>query len=152
MYLLSDHQFFYWNSSIHDQVQSVNIADIFRSEYSDCSKPLDAKLLKPPSPTLYTEISFGTLFALFGSFYLMYGLLLTLLKQFINGDFRSASNGKRFQHIGCFHLEDFIISPNKITWPVMIQSLPLVEITAFRLECNSCKGFFKIDFPPMIAL
>ena len=111
----ADHQFLYWNPSIHDQVQSVNLADIFRSEYSDCSKPLYAKLPKPPSPTLYTEISFGTLFALFGSFYLMYGLLLTLLKQFINGDFRSASNGKRFQHIGGFQLEDFIISPNKIS-------------------------------------
>jgi hypothetical protein len=95
----ADHQFLYWNSSIHDQVQSVNVADIFRSEYSNCSEPLDAKLPKPPSPILYTDISFGTLFALFGTFYVVYGLLLTLLKQLINEDFRSASNGKRFQHI-----------------------------------------------------
>ena len=95
----AEHQFLYWNSSIHDQVQSINVADIFRSEYSNCSEPLYAKHPKPPSPTLYTEISLGTLFAMFGSFYLLYGLLLTLLKQLINGDFRSASNGKRFQHI-----------------------------------------------------
>ena len=31
--------------------------------------------------------------------------------------------------------------------------LSLVEITAFRLESKSCKGFLlKIDFPPMRAL
>ena len=95
----AEHQFLYWNSSIHDQVQSINVADIFRSEYSNCSEPLYAKHPKPPSPTLYTEISLGTLFAMFGSFYLLYGLLLTLLKQLINGDFRSVSNGKRFQHV-----------------------------------------------------
>ena len=35
----------------------------------------------------------------------------------------------------------------------MIQCLSLVEITAFRLESKSCKGFFlQINFPPMRAL
>ena len=119
------HQFLYWNSSIHDRVQSINVADIFRSEYSNCSEPLNARLPKPPSPTLYTEISLGTLFAMFGSFYLLYGLLLTLLKQLINGDFRSASNGKRFQHIGGFQLEDFIISSVK-NHMTCYDSIPLI--------------------------
>ena len=30
--------------------------------------------------------------------------------------------------------------------------LSLVEITAFRLDSKSCKGFFKVNFPPMRAL
>ena len=33
-----------------------------------------------------------------------------------------------------------------------VTCLSLVKITAFRLESKSCKGFFKIDFPPMRAL
>ena len=35
----------------------------------------------------------------------------------------------------------------------MIPFLSLVEITEFRLESKSCKGFFlQINFPPMRAL
>ena len=34
----------------------------------------------------------------------------------------------------------------------MIWVLSLVEITAFRLESKSYKGFFKINFPPLRAL
>ena len=30
--------------------------------------------------------------------------------------------------------------------------LSLVENTAFRLERQSCKAFFKVNFPPMRAL
>ena len=37
----------------------------------------------------------------------------------------------------------------KVTWLVMIQCLSLVEITVFRLESKSCKGFFFDIFLPM---
>ena len=30
--------------------------------------------------------------------------------------------------------------------------LSLAEITEFRLESKSCKGLFKMNFPPMAAL
>ena len=32
----------------------------------------------------------------------------------------------------------------------IIRVLSLVEITAFRLESKYCKGFFEINFPPMM--
>ena len=37
-------------------------------------------------------------------------------------------------------------------WLVINRVLSLVEITVFRLENKCCKGFFKINFPPMWAL
>ena len=46
-----------------------------------------------------------------------------------------------YNHKGGFQLLDLIITELKVTWPVIIQCLSLVEITAFRLESKSCKGF-----------
>ena len=45
--------------------------------------------------------------------------------------------------------------PGTTGLPVKIQFLSLVEITEFRLESKSCRGFFftnKISTPPMRAL
>ena len=58
-----------------------------------------------------------------------------------------------FCALGGFQLLDLIIMELKVTWPVIIQCLSLVEITAFRLESKFCKGlFWEINFPPMRAL
>ena len=54
--------------------------------------------------------------------------------------------------IGGFQLEFVSISQVINHMTCFTFELSLVEITAFRLESKSCKGFFKISFPPMRAL
>ena len=88
-----DFKYHYWNP-INEKLEAVNISKLFRSDYSMSS---DTKLPDPPSPEVYTVITLGTAFALFGAFYLFYGLLLALIKYCINGDFGLSSYGTRIQ-------------------------------------------------------
>ena len=44
-------------------------------------------------------IHLGSAFKIFGTFYVIYGLSLTMYKNYINADFDKAQYGKRFQHI-----------------------------------------------------
>ena len=83
----------YWNP-IHEEFQEVNISRLFRS--NNCP---NTKLPSPPSTTLYTGIKLLAAFVLFGVYNICYGLILTLIKNCINADFKSATHGKRFQHI-----------------------------------------------------
>ena len=65
-------------------------------------------------------------------------LLAAFAKEFMHPRFQ-----KRKAHIGGFQLEFVSISRvmNHMTF-VIIRVLSFVEITAFRLESKSCKGFF----------
>ena len=60
-----------------------------------------------------------------------------------------ASNVCKKMHLsvyGGFQLLYLIITELKVTWPVIMQCLSLVEITAFRLEIESCRRFFFFIF------
>ena len=70
---------------------------MFRSDYGSTKQDRINPL--SPSSELYTIIGLKVAYALFWIFYISYGLLLTLLKQFISKDFKAASHGKRIQHI-----------------------------------------------------
>ena len=88
-----DFKYHYWNP-INEKLEAVNLSKLFRSDYSMSS---DTKLPDPPSPEVYTVITLGTAFVLFGAFYLFYGLLLALIKYFINGDFGLSTHGTRIR-------------------------------------------------------
>ena len=84
--------FQFWNP-IHEKFQELNISELFRSNYSNPESP------EPPSSTIYTVISLGTASGLFVTFYLLYGLILSILKAKMNTDFRSSPFWKKLQHM-----------------------------------------------------
>ena len=69
------------------------MTNLFRSNYKNIKAP------QPPPTTLYTQIKLRTVFILFWSGYLLYGILLILIKNRINKYFKMASLGKKLQHI-----------------------------------------------------
>ena len=85
-------QFHYWNN-ITDMYQNVSVSEIFRA-----NNKFSGERDIPPT-TLYTLIQLQTAYILFLVSYLLYGLLLSLIKYCINNDFNSASFGTKFQHI-----------------------------------------------------
>ena len=89
--------FQYWDSST-DQVQSVKVSDIFRSKY-DCSDEKFPPFFRIPSNQLYTVISLGQAYGLFVGFYVIYGLILTWIKNCMNNDFKKSPMGEKIQHI-----------------------------------------------------
>ena len=89
--------FHYWDSTT-DQFQSVKVADIFQSTYS-CSEGKSPQFLEVPPTTLYTVISFGQAYGLFLGFYVIYGLILTWIKNCMNNDFKMSPKGEKIQHI-----------------------------------------------------
>ena len=70
------------------------MTNLFRSDYSNIKKAP-----QPPPTTVYTLIKLRTVFILFWTGYLLYGIHLTLIKNCINKDFKMASLGKKLQHI-----------------------------------------------------
>ena len=88
----STKDFHYWNPDEED-FQSVPMEQLFRSNYSDTLYP------QPPSTKIYTVISLGHAFVIFGVLYVVYGLILTIFKQCTNTSFQRAKFGVRLQHI-----------------------------------------------------
>jgi len=82
----------YWNP-ITNEVQSINITELFRSDYTNPADP------KPPSITLYTLADLRTAYGLFWAMYLFYTILVFLVKYSFNEDFRKASKWEKLQHI-----------------------------------------------------
>ena len=85
-------EYHYWNEN-EQEFQSISISKLYRSDYTDTRYP------PPPSATLYTVISLNTAFITFWAMMIMYGLLLTVIKHWLNNDFRSAPFWEKFQHI-----------------------------------------------------
>ena len=69
------------------------MAHLFRSNYTNIKAP------QPPPTTVYTIIKLRTVFILFWTGYLLYGIHLTLIKNCINKAFKMATLGKKLQHI-----------------------------------------------------
>lgn len=89
----NDQQFHYWNP-YEDEFQSINIQELFRSNYTISDEPT-----RPP-PTYYTGISLGYAFVIFCvMYYLFYALIITVIKCHVSKSFKSASISERFQHI-----------------------------------------------------
>ena len=85
-------RFHYWNP-IEEEFQSIDINNLYRSDYPNREYPV------PPPTTIYTLIKLRTAFILFWIAFLLYGLLLALIKHYINEDFKSASKWEKLQHI-----------------------------------------------------
>ena len=92
----------YWNPII-DEFQNITISKLFRSDYSDKDYP------KSPNSNIYTVISYGTGFKIFWICYLIYAILIGLMKLCINENFRKSSFGQKLQHIGAFYLTRFVL-------------------------------------------
>ena len=82
----------YWNP-ITNETQSINITELFRSNYTDTDYP------QPPPITLYTLTDLRTAYGLFWVIYLFYAILVFLVKYLFNGDFKKASKWEKLQHI-----------------------------------------------------
>ena len=78
----------------NDKYQAINISRIFRSDYSDPKYPG-----QPPSTPIYTVIRLGEAYIMFWAAYLLYAIILTIIKCYVNEDFQLASGGEKFQHI-----------------------------------------------------
>ena len=87
-----DQQFYFFNL-ISKEVDKVHIASLFRSNYTDPNLPL------PPPTTLYTAITLSIAFTIFWITYVIYGVLLTILKCIYSKEFREAGKWKKLQHI-----------------------------------------------------
>ena len=85
----------YWNE-FESEFQSVEISNLFRSNYTDHTFWYD---ILPPSSTKYTVIPLNTAYYLFGAMYIVYAFTLSIIKYWINDKFRSASLGNILQHI-----------------------------------------------------
>ena len=94
---------FHLRDPTNQKFQATNIYQLFRSDYSKYNeanfKEVTKLNVRPPPITIYTGINLGAAFGLFGVLYIVYGLLITLIKYAMNDDFKSSSCGKRCQHI-----------------------------------------------------
>ena len=93
-----DQQYHFWNP-INDQLESVKVSDLFRSNYANCLDSSDTTYPGYPLTELYTGIRFGRAFGLFWVLYLFYGLTITFIKCCMNADFRTASWIEKCMHI-----------------------------------------------------
>jgi hypothetical protein len=85
-------QFRYWNN-FTNKYENVTGSKIFRSNNETTGE------FKLPSTTHYTLIRLQTAYIYFAICYLLYALLLCLMKTFMNDHFNGASFGAKFQHI-----------------------------------------------------
>ena len=92
----------YWNP-IEEEFQSVNISQLFRSQYDYTTLLNNISSLNevptPPSSKLYTVIGLDKAFVIFWAVFLTYAIILGIMKHFISKDFRMASFGEKLQHI-----------------------------------------------------
>ena len=84
---------FHYLSAITGQHQTIPVSELFRS-----NNPTDGTPSSPPI-TLYTYITLKTAYILFGAFFVVYALLLLLIKTKISDRFASASWGEKLQHL-----------------------------------------------------
>ena len=84
---------FHYLSAITGQHQTIPVSELFRS-----NNPTDGTPSSPPI-TLYTYITLKTAYILFGAFFVVYALLLLLIKTKLSGRFASASWGEKLQHL-----------------------------------------------------
>ena len=84
---------FHYLSAITGQHQTIPVSELFRS-----NNPTDGTPSSPPI-TLYTYITLKTAYILFGAFFIVYALLLLLIKTKISDRFASASWGEKLQHL-----------------------------------------------------
>jgi hypothetical protein len=85
-------QYQYWNE-VEDKFQSISISQLYRSNYTNTEYP------QPPSITKYTLITMQTAFIIFWLMYLIYALILAIIKCQLSKDFRSANLGDKLQHL-----------------------------------------------------
>ena len=84
---------FHYLNAITGQHQTIPVSELFRS-----NNPTDGTPSSPPI-TVYTYITLKTAYILFGAFFVVYALLLLLIKTKISDRFASASWGEKLQHL-----------------------------------------------------
>ena len=90
----SDHgEYEYWNQ-IKQEADSVPLSDIFRTDFQE-----GTNLGKRPPTTVYTVISLRQAYIAFWIFYVVYGLVIFLIKLCVNKEFKKAPKAEKVQHI-----------------------------------------------------
>jgi hypothetical protein len=84
---------FHYLSAITGQYQTIPVSELFRSNNPTDGTP------SPPPITIYTYITLKTAYILFGAFFILYALLLVLIKTKISDRFARASWGEKLQHL-----------------------------------------------------
>jgi len=77
---------------VTNQIQSVQISEIFRADYNNTHP-------QPPPTTVYTLIKLSTASIWFCVIFLVYSVVLVLIKNSLNASFKSASFWKKLTHI-----------------------------------------------------
>ena len=84
---------FHYLSAITGQHQTIPVSELFRSNNPTDGTP------SPPPITIYTYITLKTAYILFGAFFIVYALLLLLIKTKISDRFARSSWGEKLQHL-----------------------------------------------------
>ena len=86
---------FYFINTINNEIQSVPISKIFRTHYNNTHPELS----EPPPTTVYTLITLKTASIWFCIIFVLYSVILVLIKNSLNASFKSASFWKKLTHI-----------------------------------------------------
>ena len=86
---------FYFINTINNEIQSVPISKIFRADYNNTHPELS----QPPPTTVYTLITLKTASIWFCIIFVLYSVILVLIKNSLNASFKSASFWKKLTHI-----------------------------------------------------
>ena len=83
---------FHFMNKFTNEIQSVQISEIFRADYNNTHP-------QPPPTTVYTLIKLSTASIWFCVIFLVYSVVLVLIKNSLNASFKSASFWKKLTHI-----------------------------------------------------
>ena len=86
---------YHFMNPINNEIQSVEISKLFRTNYGN--PEMDTP--QPPPTTVYTLIKLKTASIWFCVIFLLYSVVLLLIKNSINASFKSASFWKKLTHI-----------------------------------------------------
>ena len=121
---------YYFMNTINNEVERVDISKIFRAEYNNTHPELS----RPPPTTVYTLIKLKTASIWFCVIFLVYSVILVLIKNSLNTSFKSASFWKKLTHI-----LQAVIMPNVS----ILQCQHILKHTKKNINQASCQKMLK---------
>ena len=86
---------YHFMNTITNEIQTIEVSKIFRTDYNNTHPELS----QPPPTTVYTLIKLKTASIWFCVIFLLYSVILVLIKNSLNAKFKSASFWKKLTHI-----------------------------------------------------
>ena len=86
---------YHFMNTITNEIQTIEISKIFRTDYNNTHPELS----QPPPTTVYTLIKLKTASIWFCVIFLLYSVILVLIKNSLNAKFKSASFWTKLTHI-----------------------------------------------------